>query len=61
MKKRTIWDFGTGELLASWHPKWHKAKVGVLSITPYSCAISPDGEYLVEGGSGILTLYKIEP
>ncbi len=61
LQKRTIWDFGARELLTSWRPKWQRAKLGVFSSTPYSCAISPDGDYLVEGGSGIVTLYKIEP
>jgi hypothetical protein len=28
---------------------------------PFVFAISPDGEYVVEGGNGILRLYKIEP
>jgi hypothetical protein len=28
---------------------------------PFQVAISPDGEYIAEGGNGIVRLYKIEP
>jgi WD40 repeat protein len=67
LKKRVVWDFGTGKELASWHPKSQSVFMGAYPITdvghaqPFQFAISPDGEYVVEGGAGVLTLYKIEP
>ena len=63
LKKRTLWDFGAGKALVSWRPKWQRSglKWAPNERSPYPCAISPDGEYVVEGGAGVVTLYKIEP
>jgi len=63
---RVIWDIGSGEKLVS----WRSASQSVLIPGPYDqgpskepCrfAISPDGEYIVEGGAGILSLYRVRP
>ena len=61
LKKRVIWDFGTGRELASWKPKWQRLGSADELEEPYKFAISPDGNYVLEGGDGVLTLYKIEP
>ena len=74
LKKRVVWDFGTGQELASWHPKSQALYLGepkAVSVGrhagpywetgPYRAAISPDGRYVAEGGAGTLSLYKIEP
>jgi len=61
LKKRVIWDFGTGRELASWKPKWQKVVSAKELLEPYKFAISPDGNYVVEGGDGVLVLYRIEP
>jgi hypothetical protein len=61
LKRRVIWDFGTGRELASWKPKWQRFRSADELEEPYKFAISPDGNYVLEGGDGVLTLYKIEP
>jgi hypothetical protein len=51
----------------SWRPRFQDVISGFAPLNavprpePYCFAISPDGEYIIEGGAGILTLYKIEP
>jgi hypothetical protein len=61
LKRRVIWDFKIGKELASWKPKWQKTRSTKELHEPYKFAISPDGEYVLEGGDGVLALYKIEP
>ena len=58
LKKRVVWDFGTKKELASWHPKSQTVKLGAFrdQHVPYEFALAPDGEYLVEGGAGTLSL-----
>jgi hypothetical protein len=58
LKNRTVWDFGTGAPIISWRPKVQTTTLGSL---PLEVAISPDGDFLVEGGAGVVTLYQIEP
>lgn len=64
-KGRYIWDFGTGKELASWTPE-SETYANVFTPTqkvtePFRFAISPDGRYVAEGGSGVVRLYAIEP
>lgn len=67
LKKRVVWDFGTRRELVSWHPKSQTVLLGAFPNAtvghpqPYRFAISPDGGYVVEGGAGVVTLYRIEP
>jgi hypothetical protein len=58
LKDRTVWDFSTGAAVVTWHPKTQPTVMGSM---PLEVAISPGGEYLLEAGAGVLTLYKIEP
>jgi WD40 repeat protein len=60
LKRRVVWDFEAGKQLASWHPRSQTVFLGGQS-QPYVFAISPDGKYLIEGGAGVLALYRIEP
>jgi WD40 repeat protein len=64
LEKRIVWDFGTNKDLVSWSPRSQK----VITLgrplgwsQPYAFDISPDGEYIVEGGAGTVSLYRIEP
>jgi hypothetical protein len=65
LRRRVVWDFGTGKEVASWKPRW---ETFVIDMNPpeekwltYRFALSPDGAYLVEGGAGVIDLYRIEP
>jgi hypothetical protein len=62
---RYVWDFGTRQELARWYPE-SQTYPNVLSppkqITePFRFALSPDGQYVAEGGNGVIRLYRIEP
>lgn len=65
--RRVVWDFRAGKEILSWRPEVQSYDFpfpkGPAKRThePYRFAISPDGQYVVEGGNGILHLYKIEP
>jgi len=63
LKRRVVWDFETGKQLASWRPRSQTVPQGgpYRQSLPFVFAMSPDGEYVVEGGAGTLALYKIEP
>jgi hypothetical protein len=62
LTRRLVWDFRSGQELVSWRPEFQSAKQGEYAIKePFSAAISPDGQYIAEGGNGIIRLYKIEP
>lgn len=67
LKRRVVWDFQTNTEIASWAPptQTYDFYLGTdppeRIKEPYRVAISPDGEYIVEGGQGILRMYKIEP
>jgi hypothetical protein len=67
LRKRVVWDYRLGKELMSWRPRFQDVISGFAPLNavprpePYCFAISPDGEYIIEGGAGILTLYKIEP
>jgi hypothetical protein len=64
-KRRAVWDFDTGKELVSWHPKSQTVLTGdyqnIGHREPYRFAISPDADYVIEGGAGSVALYKIEP
>jgi hypothetical protein len=66
LRKRIIWDIQTGQEIVSWQPKIEETIIGTSEFRqvvrkPYRFAISPDGEYIIEGGAGELILRKIEP
>ena len=69
-KRRVVWDFKSGKELFSWCPEfqswsfqlWIDPSKPLKHVhEPFCFAISPDGQYVAEGGSGMLHLYKIEP
>jgi len=65
--RRVVWDFRAGKEIVSWRPKFQSWEVPFRDGSakrmhePYRFAISPDGQYVAEGGNGVLHLYKIEP
>lgn len=63
LRRRVVWDFKSGRELVSWKPELQPYDVGLDRVgREWSAfAISADGEYIAEGGGGILRLYKIEP
>jgi dipeptidyl aminopeptidase/acylaminoacyl peptidase len=66
LKARVIWDFGTGKELASWSPEkqdyiYYTAKTPTKVSDMAKFAISPDGNYVLDGANGVLRLYKIIP
>jgi hypothetical protein len=61
LDRRAVWDFGTGALVSSWKPnaqEWNSIhRVG----EPDRCNISPDGQFVAEGGDGVVRLYRLTP
>jgi hypothetical protein len=64
-KGAVVWDYATGERLASWRPQaqtW--TDLGLRPpkrITePSKFAISADGQFVAEGGNGKLTVYRVQ-
>jgi hypothetical protein len=69
-KERVVWDFRSGKEILSWHPAFQSWDFQLFIDPqrplkhvnePSRFAISPDGQYIVEGEGGALHLYKIEP
>jgi hypothetical protein len=65
--RRLVWDAGTGREVVSWHLKFltYSTRIDLDGFNrdrrPIPCAISPDGEYIVEGGDGKIWEYRIRP
>ena len=64
-KDAAVWDYGTGERLASLIPDtqtWYELGLHPPKkiVEASKFAISPDGQYVAEGGNGKLTVYKIQ-
>ena len=60
---RVVWDFKSDKELLRWQPgsqSWDSGP-SLHNKGPFRFAMSPDGEYVAEGGNGIVHLYKIEP
>jgi WD40 repeat protein len=67
LKRRTIWDFRTSKEIVAWRPKTQAVLLSYFPLRPreerepFPVAISPDGNYVVEGGAGTLILSTVEP
>jgi hypothetical protein len=65
LQGRYVWDFASGKELASWYPPF-ETYPNVFSAEkqvtePFRFAISPDGQYVAEGGDGTIRLFRIGP
>ena len=65
-KDAVVWDYATGAKLASWRPEtqtWYELGLRPPKkiVEPSKFAISPDGQFVAEGGNGKLTIYRIQP
>jgi hypothetical protein len=66
LKQRVVWDFKSGKELASWEPEKqdyidHSTKTPIKVSDMAKFAISPDGEFVLDGANGVVRLYKIVP
>jgi hypothetical protein len=63
LTKRVVLNFEENTVVGSWRPDTQSYTLlgPKLFKDAFACAISPDGEYVAEGGGRILRLYKIEP
>jgi len=65
--RRRVWDFRTNKEVASWQLRFITYSTTLdgdgfsRDRKPIPCAISPDGDYVVEGGDGKIWLYRIQP
>ena len=65
--RRRVWDFRSGKEVVSWQLESMTYSISIdfdgfnRDRRPVPCAISPDGEYIAEGGNGRIWLYKIQP
>ncbi len=59
VKRRVVWDFRAGKELLSWRPQV-QADEHTTDPQYFAVAISPDGQYIAEGGNGVIRLYQVE-
>ncbi len=55
--RRLVWDFKTGEETAGWNIRQQRVLPEYSVDVPW--AISPDGRWIAEGGSGLVTLQRL--
>ena len=65
--RRRVWDFRANKELVSWQLRFVTYSTTLdgdgfnRDRKPIPCAISPNGEYVIEGGDGKVWLYRIHP
>ena len=60
-RRRVLFDLRSGHRMSSWKPRIQQSTSPTVLDWPYRCALSPSGEFLAEGGDGLLELYRLSP
>jgi hypothetical protein len=60
-RQRAAFDLGSGRLIASWKPRIQDSRSPHGEDWPYHFALSASGDFLAEGGDGVLELYSLVP
>jgi WD40 repeat protein len=58
--QRGIFDLRSGKLISSWKPRIQDSRSPYITDHPYQCALSPNGDFLAEGGNGGVELYRLD-
>jgi WD40 repeat protein len=61
LRLRAVYDFRSKMVLASWKPAVQHWRSEGGREEPERCAISPDGQFVAEGGDGVVRLYRLTP
>ncbi|HXP86789.1 MAG TPA: hypothetical protein VN841_18805 [Bryobacteraceae bacterium] len=58
--RRLVWDVGTAREIAAWKP-FKQPYSPAVTVHPYrNCALSSDGQFVAEGGDGVVRLYRLD-
>ena len=61
VRRRVVWDINERREIASWKPQeGHPYGQGFYHHPYKSCALSPDGHFVAEGGKGVVRLYRLD-
>jgi len=58
-RHRAVFDLGSETLVSSWTPRIQVSDSPYVDDRPYRCAISGDGEFVVESGDGVLDVFRL--
>lgn len=64
-RRRVVWDFRTNKEVASWKPGSQRYALKIGKEAPhlkeeyFPFSVSPNGQFIAEGGDGMLRLYEI--
>ena len=61
LRRRAVWDFSTRTLVSSWKPNAQAWNSIHRQNEPDRCSLSSDGQFVAEGGDGVVRLYRLTP